>query len=205
MLTLTLVSTSVESTAVDKFSRTAQITRMSKAEQTKGALLNEARRRFWTRGYSNVSLREIAGAVGVDVAMVSRYFGSKRGLFEATMDELPVLDIAVLPDPDSLIDWVVTMFVEAPRRPDLPSPTGMILINANDPEVGEAVRASYASCWHAPLVKILGSAERASAFSAAMLGMSVAEKTLRLDGFAAPTSPAYRTRLEETLRAAVNQ
>ncbi|MEO0371384.1 MAG: TetR family transcriptional regulator, partial [Pseudomonadota bacterium] len=52
---------------------------MAKPRPTKEKLLGAARDLFWTRGYSNVSVRDITGAAGVDAALVSRYFGGKRG------------------------------------------------------------------------------------------------------------------------------
>jgi len=51
----------------------------------KERLLAEARRSFVERGYTRTTLRAVAGACGVDVALVSHHFGSKRGLFAAAM------------------------------------------------------------------------------------------------------------------------
>ncbi|MEM6901379.1 MAG: helix-turn-helix domain-containing protein, partial [Pseudomonadota bacterium] len=54
--------------------------------KTRDKLLLHARRQFWANGDSHVSLRQIASAAGVDVALISRHFGGKLGLFEATLD-----------------------------------------------------------------------------------------------------------------------
>jgi AcrR family transcriptional regulator len=48
-----------------------------------------ARARFLTAGYQAVTMRAIAADAGVDVALVSYYFGSKQGVFSAAM-ALPV-------------------------------------------------------------------------------------------------------------------
>ena len=48
-----------------------------------------ARAQFAADGYDAVTMRSIAAAAGVDVALVSYYFGSKRGLFSAAM-ALPI-------------------------------------------------------------------------------------------------------------------
>jgi AcrR family transcriptional regulator len=48
-----------------------------------------ARAQFAADGYDAVTMRSIASAAGVDVALVSYYFGSKRGLFSAAM-ALPI-------------------------------------------------------------------------------------------------------------------
>ena len=55
------------------------------AMTTRGEMLCAARRRFLQESYENVGLRDIARDVGVDVALVSRYFGSKEDLFKEVL------------------------------------------------------------------------------------------------------------------------
>lgn len=76
---------------------------------TKEKLLDAARQLFWTRGYSNVSVRDITGAAGVDAALVSRYFGGKQGLFEATLNDIAPWD-ALSADSNDLLAKVVESF-----------------------------------------------------------------------------------------------
>jgi AcrR family transcriptional regulator len=52
---------------------------------TQADILTAARRRFLEHGYDAVTLRAIAQDAGVDVALISYYFGSKKGLFGAAM------------------------------------------------------------------------------------------------------------------------
>jgi AcrR family transcriptional regulator len=52
---------------------------------TKADILDAARRLFLEHGYDGVTLQAVAGAAGVDVALISYYFGSKKGLFGAAM------------------------------------------------------------------------------------------------------------------------
>jgi AcrR family transcriptional regulator len=56
------------------------------AEATRAAILNAARERFARESYDDVGMRDVAGDVGVDAALVSRYFGSKEDLFTAVLD-----------------------------------------------------------------------------------------------------------------------
>ena len=56
------------------------------ADATRAAILNAARDRFARESYDDVGMRDIAGDVGVDAALVSRYFGSKEDLFTAVLD-----------------------------------------------------------------------------------------------------------------------
>jgi AcrR family transcriptional regulator len=52
---------------------------------TQADILAAARRRFLAEGYDAVTLRAIALDAGVDVALISYYFGSKKGVFGAAM------------------------------------------------------------------------------------------------------------------------
>jgi AcrR family transcriptional regulator len=53
------------------------------AEQTKEKILNAAERLFSERGIDGVSMREIASAAGVQLALISYYFRTKEGLYRA--------------------------------------------------------------------------------------------------------------------------
>jgi AcrR family transcriptional regulator len=75
------------------------------AIQTRADILSAARRRFATEGFERTTLRAIATDVGVDAALVIRYFGSKQDLFATAtefMIELPDLSGV---DPDE-IAWL---------------------------------------------------------------------------------------------------
>jgi AcrR family transcriptional regulator len=47
--------------------------------------LEAAGRRFTSSGYTGTSVRDIADDAGVNVALISRYFGSKEALFRACL------------------------------------------------------------------------------------------------------------------------
>ena len=65
------------------------------AAKTRADILAAARRRFATDGYGPTTLRAIAADVGVDAALVSRYFGSKEDLFAtATEFKIDLPDLA---------------------------------------------------------------------------------------------------------------
>jgi len=75
---------------------------------TRQQIIEVARARFLAEGYQKVSLRSIAAAAGVDVALISYFFGSKRGLFGAALalsvnpaelfaSQLAQADLATLP------------------------------------------------------------------------------------------------------------
>jgi AcrR family transcriptional regulator len=60
--------------------------RSRNASATREAILNSARRHFLKDGYDNTGLRAIATDAGIDPALISRYFGSKRQLFGKVLD-----------------------------------------------------------------------------------------------------------------------
>lgn len=70
-------------------------TRRRSAPATRAAILEAARNRFGTHGFDRVRLRDVAADVGVDPAMVIRYFGTKEGLFAAAAEfDLDLPDLA---------------------------------------------------------------------------------------------------------------
>ncbi len=62
------------------------ISRPRNAVATRQAILDAARERFTAQSYEDVGMRDVARDVGVDAALVSRYFGSKEDLFVEVLD-----------------------------------------------------------------------------------------------------------------------
>ncbi|MGX8273090.1 TetR/AcrR family transcriptional regulator [Brevundimonas diminuta] len=62
------------------------VPRPRNANATRQAILEAARERFCAESYDDVGMRDVARDVGVDAALISRYFGSKEDLFVAVMD-----------------------------------------------------------------------------------------------------------------------
>jgi AcrR family transcriptional regulator len=78
--------------------------------RTRADILEAARRRFARDGYERTTLRTIAADVGVDAALVSRYFGSKQDLFATATEfqiNLPDLSSA---DPDDIADMLLPQY-----------------------------------------------------------------------------------------------
>lgn len=57
-------------------------------DETRRRLLDVALAQFAARGFDGASTRELAAAAGVNVATLNYYFGSKQGLYDATVDEV---------------------------------------------------------------------------------------------------------------------
>ncbi|SCL23759.1 TetR family transcriptional regulator [Micromonospora inyonensis] len=83
--------------------------------ETREAILTAARTAFAARGFDAASIRAIAGAAGVDPALVHHYFGSKDKLFLAAMNA-PIDPGRLLPgvldgDPERIGERLVRAFL----------------------------------------------------------------------------------------------
>lgn len=81
----------------------------------RGLLIAAARRQFAAKGYEVASLRSIATDAGVDVSLVSHYFGDKAGLLVATLelpfDPIDRLESALSGDRASMAQRIVRTFL----------------------------------------------------------------------------------------------
>jgi AcrR family transcriptional regulator len=83
---------------------------------TRTAILDAARVRFATDGFTSSTIRKIAADAGVDPSLVMQYFGSKDDLFASVMDLGPntmsrISDAFTGPD-DSIGERVTRAFLE---------------------------------------------------------------------------------------------
>lgn len=77
---------------------------------TRAAILDAARARFGADGYERTTIRAVAGDVGIDPAMVMRYFGNKEGLFAAAASfELHLPDLTGVP-PEKVAEVLLPRF-----------------------------------------------------------------------------------------------
>jgi AcrR family transcriptional regulator len=101
-------------------------------------LLEAARRRFAEDGYAATTVRDIADDAGVNVALISRYFSSKEGLFEACLaaagDDLRETTGDVTLDQ---VAEVIARQVTGPGRGVLPSGLVLMLRSSGDEKADE--------------------------------------------------------------------
>lgn len=113
------------------------------ADATRTALVAAARDRFGRSGYAATTVREIAADAGVDPALIMRYFGGKRGLYDAAVQ----VDLG-LPDftdvhPDHLGRAVVEAFLDR-WDGDAGEPLRVLLAAAGtDTEAASRMRATF--------------------------------------------------------------
>ncbi|MEM6914610.1 MAG: TetR family transcriptional regulator [Pseudomonadota bacterium] len=157
---------------------------MDQPLSTKDKLLDAARDLFWTRGYSNVSVRDITNRAGVDVALVSRYFGGKQGLFEATLVTIEPWE-ALSANREDILPAAVASFSH-PFNPetDQANPFTLLLANVIDPEMGDRVRSMVQKHLASPLAQRLGgpdAEQRAALMLAALFGLALMRKNFQLE------------------------
>jgi AcrR family transcriptional regulator len=114
--------------------------RSRNAAKTRRDILDAAGQRFARVGYSRVTLKQIADDVGVTPALVVRYFGSKRALFEEVAN---AHDVAVpqLVDGDSKAQlksraWAILAHYEDRNA----RASGVALVRSIDLDDGESLR-----------------------------------------------------------------
>ncbi|HVQ58853.1 MAG TPA: helix-turn-helix domain-containing protein [Solirubrobacterales bacterium] len=73
---------------VDPASRPERRTQAERAEATRNALMNAARKLFTERGYDAVGTEEIVRAAGVTRGALYHHFGGKKDLLEAVYERL---------------------------------------------------------------------------------------------------------------------
>ncbi|MEV3984431.1 TetR family transcriptional regulator [Nonomuraea sp. NPDC049758] len=99
-------------------------------------ILAAARQEFAAKGFRGATMRSIAAAAGVDVALLAHYFGNKDGLFAATLQL-----------PDQAVQQIQRAF---------DGPVG---------ELGERLARTYLSLWEDPGLAGALRATVASAFA----------------------------------------
>ncbi|WP_341365471.1 TetR/AcrR family transcriptional regulator [Yoonia sp. BS5-3] len=179
---------------------------MRKADLTRDKLLDAASVAFCTLGYSNASLRAIAKAADVDVALISRYFGGKLGLFRAALESAfewdEILDAARDP-----IEVAIAKYADAGTEAHQVSAIRMIVMNASDPEVGDLLRGVLREKLIDPLQERMGGRQAASQlamFAAVVLGASIVRQTLKLPGMAGVPDAEYADQLRYLINAAIS-
>ncbi|MDP9434742.1 MAG: TetR family transcriptional regulator [Actinomycetota bacterium] len=159
---------------------------------TREAILREARVSFAREGYRRTTVRGVAGAAGVDPALVHHFFGSKDGLFVAAM-ELPVDPRAVLPallaeGLDGLGERLALAFLGVWDASPQQAPLLNLLRSAVEHEAAaHMLRDFLTSVVLATLREALPGPDaplRASLVAAHMLGVAVARYVLHLEPLA---------------------
>jgi AcrR family transcriptional regulator len=187
--------------------------RRAGSPDTQEQIRQAARQRFLAEGYQAVSMRAIAADAGVDVALVSYYFGSKQGLFAAAM-ALPVnpadaFQTELDGDLETLAERVLRTMLTIWDDPILGTPLRTIAVTAaGDPDLNRLVREAVGREINARLSERLGEpdgAQRAAAFTTQMAGVVFARYVLRIEPIASMTIDDVVRRLAPSLQLAIEK
>lgn len=153
-------------------------------------ILEAARRRFLADGYRAVTMRSIAVEADVDLALLSYYFGSKKGLFGAAL-ALPAnpaeLLAALLKEvgPDEFPERALRQVMSAWEEPGSGTALDAMLRGAfRDDAVASLVREGLEREVVERLAEHAGGPDarrRAAAFSSVLAGLIVTRYLLRLE------------------------
>jgi AcrR family transcriptional regulator len=184
--------------------------RRKSALDTRAAMLEAARQRFLRESYENVGLRDIARDVGVDVALVSRYFGSKEELFREVLshgreDKLRT-DLA----PDELAAYFTGLFEEEETKQDQVHIERLIMIlrSASSPQAAAIGHDMIHHDVLDPIAALLGGGEdaehRAGMAVLVLLGGLVTKSIMCAhDDCDGPMPDEFRRRLLNVFHAAL--
>ena len=180
------------------------------AAATRAAIFEAATRRFAYQGYEHAGLREIAADAGVNAAMVSRYFGSKEGLFTEVVER--AFDIRYLVDGDraTLAERLARRMVygREDTADESPVPLLLILHSATEPNAAELIRTSLDRNVLRPLAECLGGPDallRAAMLVAQCTGFAILNQMLRPRALAEAQQEELVVLLKETLAACIGQ
>jgi len=159
---------------------------------TRAAILEAARASFAERGYDASTIRGIAGEAGVDPALVHHYFGTKEGLFAASM-ALPMTPGDVLPGVlagplDDLGERLVRLFLAVWDEPAARRPLIAVIRSATSHALAATMMREFVE--HALVGRIAARLDshdahlRASLVSSQMVGIALTRYVLRLEPLA---------------------
>lgn len=163
------------------------------AARTRKALLEAAQEIFSTHGYSDAGVRQITARAGVNMALVSHYFGSKERLFEEALRHIlstrPIVDAdradfgrAML---ELLLDRSETRVVALP----------IIIMASGDPKARAIVERVLMEMVYEPLSRWFGPDEgavRAARFMIVSAGMTLYSRLYPLDALVPVAAPSLR-------------
>ena len=115
------------------------VTRRRDAAATRRALLGAARERFARVGYEGTTLRDVAADVGVNLALIKRYFGSKEGLFKTALEGSPRF-LADVPGDRAAFAAALSHQLSADAWPEFGEHPVLMLLRASGDEEVTALR-----------------------------------------------------------------
>lgn len=178
------------------------------AVATRAAILVAARKRFLSESYDSVTLREIAGEAGVDVALISRYFGGKAALFREVLVPAGENPFDVTMNAKLLPRFLSQLVAgDGVKPPNHRMEMFIIMLRSASSSIASEIIRDHMRCdVLQPLISVIetDAAEwRANMLLALLMGVGVLRTVMESEGFAceAQNGDAYDQRLEMMFKA----
>ena len=153
------------------------------AAETRKRLLQAARRLFATANYVSVGIREIGAEAGVNPALISRYFGSKRNLFLEVASILNDEGNAALPEVSPLerTNLAMSGILSDGAQSAWVTDFRITALSALDPHVSDVMTATYDKVREQIMGVLAGehTATRADLILAQLMGAALVVNLLR--------------------------
>ena len=153
------------------------------AAETRKRLLQAARRLFATANYVSVGIREIGAEAGVNPALISRYFGSKRNLFLEVAAILNDEGNAALPEASPLerTNLAMSGILSDGAQSAWVTDFRITALSALDPHVSDVMTATYDKVREQIMGVLAGehTATRADLILAQLMGAALVVNLLR--------------------------
>ena len=173
---------------------------------TEARILEAARRLFSHDSYDNVGIRDIATEAGVDSALISRYFGSKEGLFLEALENGRKHPDFLQDGREGMARLAADMLTDGPQDDDKLVDLLIMLNSASSCNAACAVRDSIKTRYHKPVADLIGGDQsdlRARVFGSVLMGLAISRTILGPYGVpedqAEPLKERIRTILEDAL------
>jgi len=138
-------------------------------------MLEAAQTRFVASPYEQVGLRDVAGDVGVDPALISRYFGSKEDLFLAVLQDCGKSAQLMQGDRATFGERMAHEVLHGSRKAEKLDWLLIMLRSSASPKAAEVLRRSSEN-FHAPLTEWMGGEHarvRTRLLTAILMGLAV--------------------------------
>lgn len=174
------------------------------ATATRGAILEAAKAQFARAGYDGATVRDIAAAAGIDVALINRYFGSKEGLFTEALKASIHPEGFLALDRASFAREVATMMAGDPHADEAKTHTFQFLLRAAaSPATAPLLSVAVQERYLGPIRDWLGGADalaRARVLAATFIGLLV-ERLIRDEPLTGRERDVYVARVTAAIEA----
>jgi AcrR family transcriptional regulator len=163
-------------------------------------MLLAARVRFLAESYENVGMRNIAADTGVDVALVSRYFGSKEDLFRAVLQSFGDSPFQVDVPAAELPAYLVSLICDKAEPTSRAKVERLLIIlrSASSPAAAAIIRETVHADVLDPIAALLEGERaplRASLMLALLMGTTILRTIMSVEPLQECSEEAVRARL----------